>query len=199
MMAELGDDFLRSLVGAVDSAREDLEAFRSWQPAWFPSMAERTLASFVHDRIWDSLGQLLGPHDGLTMREAGVIREVVVGRYRLRLKRHDFDNRISNYPTQTALSFWIQEHDGMLPGTEEVRLAAGYRWDRETRSMGPALLSYRDGQDNVMWAVEIESPADAVTPIRVKQVDWPPAPRIELPSTRRGRVAPGNGDRSTEP
>lgn len=150
-MAELGDDFLRSLAGAVDSAREDLEAFRSWQPAWFPTMAERTLASFGHDRIWDSLGQLLGPHDG------------------------------------------------MLPGMEEVRLAAGYRWDRETRSMGPALLSYRDGQDNVMWAVEIESPADAVTPIRVKQVDWPPPPRIELPSTRQGRVAPGNGDRSTEP
>lgn len=37
----------------------------------------------------------------------------------------------------------------------EVRLAAGYLWSPETRSIGGAVISMRDGVDNIVWSVVI--------------------------------------------
>jgi hypothetical protein len=37
----------------------------------------------------------------------------------------------------------------------EVRLAAGYLWNPETRSIGDAVISMRDGVDNIVWSVVI--------------------------------------------
>ena len=186
----LGDKFLQALVGAVGGAREDLDAMRKWRPGWFPPMSDRCLANLIHDRLWAHMLELEGDRSAVTLHESGATREIVAGQFRLRLKRHHLDDRVSNYPTQTALDFWIQQNDGVLPGLEEITLAAGYRWDKETKTIGAPVISYRDGQENVIWAMELlgGSAADATsaaggggpTPITWTAVAGPELPVIDV-------------------
>lgn len=87
---------------------------------------------------------------------------------RLRVKRHHVGDMISTYPTRTAIEFWQQGNQYAFPGLEEVRIGVGYRWDRGTRQIGAPLLSLRDGKDNVIWAVELDEPAEGL------KVAWTP-------------------------
>jgi hypothetical protein len=82
----------------------------------------------------------------------------------LRIKRHHGENRISTYPTQTALAFYIQGPP-TLDGLELVTLAAGYRWDTELRRIEAPVISYRDGKDNPIWAVELDEPREGTSAI----------------------------------
>lgn len=182
----LGDKFLHALVGAVSGARDDLDAMREWRPGWFPPMSDRCLANLIHDRLWAHMLGLEGDHDAVTMHESGATREIVAGQFRLRLKRHHPDDRVSNYPTQTALDFWIQHNNGVLPGLEEITLAAGYRWDKEVKAIGAPVISYRDGQENVIWAMELlgGTAADVVNPADdggLTPITWTSVPGPELP------------------
>jgi hypothetical protein len=183
VLTALGDKFLQSLVIAVGGTRDDLEAMRGWRPSWFPTMSDRCLANLIHDRLWAHMSGSAGEEVDTTMYESGVTREITVGQqFRLRLKRHHLDDRVSNYPTQAALAFWIQQTDGVLPSMEEVTLAAGYRWHAETKSIGVPVISYRDGQENVIWAMELlgDASTDEVTSIAWAPVSTPDLPVIDV-------------------
>jgi hypothetical protein len=178
VVTELGDKFLEALVTALGGARIDLHDMREWRQSWFPTMHSRCLSNLIHDRIWARLVALIEPHAGAEVIERGPTREIAIGRHlRLRIKRHHAGDRISTYPTRTAIEFWQQNND-TLPGLEEVRVAVGYRWDPVTRLIGAPLVSLRDGKDNVIWAVELSEPAEG------EKVTWKPIeptlPTIDL-------------------
>jgi hypothetical protein len=129
-----------------------------------------------------TLATALADLSDVVVTDNGVLREFAVGPatevIRFRLKRHDMDGDISTYPTQLALEFLAQV-DGMLPGFHELHLIAGYRWDREERAMGGAVISLRDGVDNIKWEVDLNSagPAAGTTGLPVKPK--PSAPVID--------------------
>lgn len=201
VLRALGDKFLGRLIQAVEGARDDLEAMRDWQPDWFPLMSDRCLANLIHDRLWAHMLKPDYEPNDMTVHESGATREIIMGPFRLRLKRHHPDDRVSNYPTQTALEFWIQQNDGVLPGMEETTLAAGYRWHGDTKSIGAPVISYRDGQENVIWAVELQSgtPAEAVTSITWAPVA-PDLPVIEVAGTdHKDRAGTGTDGVPDEP
>jgi hypothetical protein len=169
VMAELGDKFLMALVGSVRGARSDIDAMREWRPGWFPTMHSRCLSNLIHDRIWARLIAAIESDPNTEVIEKGATREIAVGPHlRLRVKRHHFSDMISTYPTPTAIEFYQQGAQHSFPGLEEVRIAVGYRWERDTRAIGAPLLSLRDGMDNVIWAVELDEPAEGV------KVTWTP-------------------------
>lgn len=186
MLAALGDKFLQALVGAVSGTRDDLSAMRAWKPGWFPPMSDRCLANLIHDRLWAHMLGLEGEQATVTMHESGATREIVMGQFRLRLKRHHLDDRVSNYPTQTALDFWVQQNNGVLRGLEEITLAAGYRWDKEMKAIAAPVISYRDGQENVIWAMELlEGTAAGTVSVPGDSgaipITWTPVTEPELP------------------
>ena len=179
VLEELGDKFLEALVGAVRGARSDINDMRDWRPGWFPVMHSRVLSNLIHDRIWARLIAEIDSDPDTLVIEKGPIREVAVGLHvKLRVKRHHIGDRISTYPTRTAIEFWQQSTNFQIPGLEEVRIAVGYQWDPEVRRVGAPRLSLRDGKDNVIWAVELDEPAEGVA------VKWTPIeptlPSIEL-------------------
>jgi hypothetical protein len=175
---ELGDKFLESLVKSVRGTRDDIREMREWRPGWFPTMHTRCLSNLIHDRIWAQLVALIESDAAANVIEKGATREIAIGVHlRLRIKRHHAGDRISTYPTRTAIEFWQQNADA-LPGFEEVRIAVGYRWDPETRQIGAPLVSLRDGKDNVIWAIELSEPVEG------EKVTWrpiePTLPTIDL-------------------
>lgn len=88
-------------------------------------------------------------------------REIYVDtRYRIRFKKHEKFGGVSTYPTTAALEF-MEQVVPTLPGLEEIHLCAGYLWDSETREVGSAVLSLRDGIDHVVWMCEIPEPGVA--------------------------------------
>ncbi|MBX6168947.1 MAG: hypothetical protein IRY84_15085 [Thermobispora bispora] len=106
-------------------------------------------------------------------------------RYRLRAKRHGDDGTVSTYPTPGAVEFLFQPPaQEALSGLEEIRLIVGYTWDRETRTMGQAVLSLRDGQDEIVWLVDLPDPGTGyaggtVIPL-LPPADGPSSPVIQL-------------------
>ncbi len=155
-------------------------------------MSDRCLANLIHDRMWaHMLG--LGDENDVTMHESGVTREIVVGQIRLRLKRHNLGDRVSNYPTQTALEFWVQRREGILPGMEEITLAAGYRWHTDTKAIGAPVISYRDGRENVIWAMELGGGAfeGGVTPITWSPLGTPDLPIVDITGIGQGEAGSG--------
>jgi hypothetical protein len=191
VVTELGDKFLTALVGAVRGARSDINDLREWRPNWFPLMHSRVLSNLIHDRIWARLVADIDDDPATNVIEKGPTREVAVGPHlRLRVKRHHIGDKISTYPTRTAIEFWQQSTNYQIPGLEEVRIAVGYRWDPETREVGAPRLSLRDGKDNVIWAVELDEPAEGVA------VRWTPV-EPTLPSIEFGDLADETEDEGT--
>lgn len=181
VLGGLGDKFLLALSGSVVAAREDLAAFRSWKPSWFPAMSGRGLSNLIHDRIWDHLIRGVDDVDGVFPHDDGTTREIQVGtNFLLRIKRHRLGNRISTYPTATALGFYLQGEQQALEGLELVTLAAGYRWDSELREILSPVVSYRDGKDNPLWAVELDEPASGATSIKWNPLTLPDLPSVDL-------------------
>jgi hypothetical protein len=175
---ELGDRFLEAAAGTVGAARIDLGEMREWRPAWFPTMHSRCLSNLLHDRVWSHLVARVESDPAANVIERGPTREIAIGTHlRLRIKRHHIGDKISTYPTRTAIEFWRQNND-TLPGLEEVRVAVGYRWDPDARQVGAPVLSLRDGTDNVIWAIELSEPAAG------EKVTWTPIeptlPTIDL-------------------
>ena len=152
VLAGLGDKLPPALATAVDLTRDDLTAYRQWRPLWVASHSERGLAAWIHDRLWMHLVALLDGVPDVTLTDREPLREIGVGyNYKLRIKRHDLDDGIKTYPTQTALEFLAQV-PGQLPfdGMEEVHLIGGYRWIKDERQIGEAIISLRDGT-TVIW------------------------------------------------
>jgi hypothetical protein len=183
VLENLGDKFLIAFAGSVAAARSDIDAMCAWQPSWFPTMHSRCLSNLIHDRIWAHLLTTVEADQSATVRESGPTREVQVGtNFLLRIKRHRTGNHISTYPTQTALAFYLQNQQPTLDGLELITLAAGYRWDEELRKINAPVLSYRDGKDNPIWAVELDEPqaGTGTTAIRWTPLGVPDLPQVDF-------------------
>ncbi len=179
VLAELGDDFVRAFVDAVDGARDDHAALREWRPSWQASFTNRFLANFLHERIWDRLVRVIDGMSGVHIVDREPIREVKSGtKYSIRVKRHRPGDLISAYPTEAALAFW--SNDVLtLDGLESYSLALGYMWDADTRVAGEAVLSFRDGKDNPIWAVQLRRDGGVATGFTWTPVA-PDLPEIDL-------------------
>jgi hypothetical protein len=131
----------------------------------------------IHDRVWAHLIQRLDGDTDVVALDREPIRVFRVGpKYLIRVKRHGVDDKISTYPTQTALQFYMQGAQQLFPDLEEIRLAAGYLWNSEARSIGDAVISMRDGLDNVVWSAIIRfEPGEGVVGL------WPISPEPSLP------------------
>ena len=111
------------------------------------------------------------------------------GTDRVRIKRHDKKGRVSTYPTQAALEFLSQPPEQLvLDGLAEVPLIAGYQWNSTTHEIDPAVLSLRDGSDNVLWMIELPEPADDVSVEPITTPKAPEWPTIEFPNPRPGET-----------
>ncbi|MBM7411135.1 hypothetical protein JOE38_000958 [Clavibacter michiganensis] len=181
VLADLGDPFVQSFIAAVDGARDDFAEFRAWQPGWFPGFTARFTADFLHERIWARLIREVDGMEGITIRDREPVRELRSGTmYLLRIKRHHLDDRISAYPTEASRAFWGGT-TLTLEGLESVPLALGYYWDAEMRSVGDAVLSYRDGTDSPVWAVRLRREAASSRGFAWEPVS-PEMPELDLRS-----------------
>jgi hypothetical protein len=87
------------------------------------------------------------------------------------------DQRIPNSGSVGVL-FWAQ--GAQLPSLEAITLGAGYRWVTEERRVGPAVISYRDGKDNPIWAVELDEPDEGADTIGWRPITRPDLPGVDL-------------------
>jgi hypothetical protein len=179
---ELGEKVLYGIASAVQATKRDLREYREAHPAWAAQQTERGLANWLHDWLWAHLLEELSALPGVVFAERGPTREFRVGmRYLFRAKRHSAGDRISSFPTPTSLAFWSQRTGSLFPDAEEVRLAVGYRWDRDLRQIEDAVISLRDSTNDPVWAVTVGFVDDAGTiELRPLQADAPELPIITL-------------------
>ncbi|MER5196441.1 hypothetical protein ACWD3J_22945 [Streptomyces sp. NPDC002755] len=191
VLSGLGDKVIAGLARAVARTREDLAAYRESHLSWVSDSSERGLANWIHDRLWRHVCAEFDGHSGIGLSDREPTREITVGvNYRLRVKRHRLDGKVSSYATQTALEFYAQGVQEAFPGLEEVRLIAGYEWDADARSMGDAVLSLRDGEEDVIWLITLPEADTGMAgvparPIRPTEPE-PALPIIDLPATGSG-------------
>jgi hypothetical protein len=176
---DLGDKVVAIFSRAAQLTAQDLQLYRETHPNWVADASERGLANWIHDRLWAHSAQLLDGLPEITIVDQEPLREIYIGlRYRLRVKRHHEDGRVSLYPTQGALDFLEQQLP--LTGLEEVRLIVGYDWYSEERRMGPAVLSLRDGNEKLLWKEQLPDPGiSGVQPMTSQPKPGPTLPSIE--------------------
>jgi hypothetical protein len=179
VLDDLGDKVLGHLVRCADLGRDDWHTYRKDYPAWVAEASERGIANWLHDRMWAHARREFFEVDGVTVKNEEPVRELVVsGRYRVRLKRHKAGDKIAAYPTAAALKFWGQRNP--FAGFEVFTLGFGYRWDRETRTVGDALISMRKSlTSKPVWAVTLTGGSSAAEPIHRHPVE-PTLPTIDL-------------------
>lgn len=184
VLADLGEAFVHAFVDAVDGAREDFAEFRAWKPSWFVGFTNRFTANLLHERIWDRLIKSVAQQDGIHIVDREPVRELRSGtRYLIRVKRHHPGDRISAYPTEASSAFWSNSVL-TLEGLESFSLALGYMWDAEVRSVGDAVLSFRDGKDNPIWAIQLRRDTSAPTGFTWSPIA-PDLPEIDLTDVMR--------------
>ena len=190
MVSELGDKVV-AIVHAVNVAKKEFQQYRRQHPDWAGDNAARTLADMIHDWMWSDVKQQLDslPHVSLTDKDPK--REIAVQvhspdrlSYLLRIKLHHLDGRTSSYQTQSVMDFELQGATETFPGWGEVRLEAGYEWDKNTRTMGAPVLSLRHGRNNVIWVHQlpdrdVSGAGDIVSP---PAEPGPTPPVVEVPA-----------------
>ena len=152
--------------------------------------SSRGLANWVHDRMWYHVVSSLEHLDHIFIVDKGPVREIVVeGTYRIRLKRHDKRGRVRTYPTKTALAFLSQPPEQLvLFGFDKVHLIAGYQWESTTHEIGPAVLSLRDGLDNLVWMIELPAPDAGTSVSSINGPYRPESPEIGFPEDDTGEA-----------
>ena len=166
----LGDKVVQAIADAVDNARDDLAEYRAIQPGWVADHSERGLANWMHDRVWARLRATLDSVPGVILHESGPTREITVNDYvRVRIKRHDTAGNVTAYPTLASAEFFAQPTATSFEGMEQIHVVAGYRWLKDSRDVAEAVLSLRDGIDNIIWQVELSgrAPVSAAVPVPV--------------------------------
>ena len=119
--------------------------------------------------------------DNVVIRDNDPTREVwYQNQYQIRIKRHSSEDKISTYPTATALEFWSNGQP-TIPGLESHTLALGYRWDPELRDIGEAILSYRTGIEDPVWAAVLKGTQENLSGFIVERMS-PELPDIDLSS-----------------
>lgn len=156
---DLGDKFISAFIESVGSARDDLESFRSYRPAWSINFSKRFVANFIHERIWDAMIRSVNDYPDVTVIDAEPTRQINFGmNYTLRFKRHTDKLVIKNYPTSGAMAFWTNRATTpTLPGLETWTLAMGYIWESDLGEIGDTILSFRDGKDHPIWSVTLRN------------------------------------------
>lgn len=183
VLDDLGAELLELFDRATVSAGEDYAEYRQSHPGWVVDNTERTLAGWIHDRIWAHLRTLLESRTDVRLIDNEPTREIRVARdceYVIRVKRHGEMDAIHSYPTKTALRFWGEPP--ALPGFEEIHLALGYRWDADVRAMGETVISYRTTMGKTQWAEAIESRAEGTSVSPLHSVPSAPVPSLDLSS-----------------
>lgn len=197
----LGDKVINILGQAVILTRQDLERYQQALPGFVPQHSQRGLANWISDRLWHHVMTLSDGIPDIFIFDKGATREMVVGfNYRLRIKRHDKKARVEAIPTQTALEFFSQPPVQLqLEGLEQVNLTAGYIWLKDSHEIGPAVLSFRDGKDNVIWCEELPDTAQlpVVEPLHAGEEPEKPVLEPRRSALRRdvmegGDVAPAD-------
>ncbi|QLF84844.1 hypothetical protein SEA_BBQVALINDRA_34 [Gordonia phage BBQValindra] len=178
---DLGDKFLMAFVQSVTGASEDLRALGEWRPEWYVTYSQRFIANFIHERMWARTTREVSSHPDVHVVDKEPTRQIVVGSYVIRFKRHKPTLQIRSYPTAGALAFWTNR--ASLPGMDQHSLALGYIWDAESGQIQSAIVSYRDGTDNPIWSVTVQEGAEAtdgaVQGITHAAID-PSLPQIDL-------------------
>jgi hypothetical protein len=194
VISDLGDKVTSGLAVMVAQTRSDLSVYRRTFPGWVAGSTDRGLLNWCHDRSWAHLQRIFEGVADVSFVDSPPLREMYVGtRYRMRMKKHDVEDRVSTYQTQGALAFLEQEIQGALDGLEEVRLIAGYRWDNELRQIGEPVISLRDGTE-VIWAHVLAEPDGALVSetIPIAPPSGPRAPTIDMPGLEaRPEATPG--------
>jgi hypothetical protein len=192
VVSELGDKVTDAIVRAVAVARDQFELYRQQHPAWAAENAARTIAGMIHDWMWAELKQQLDLLPHVNMVDKDPRREIAVQvqspdrlSYLMRIKLHHLDGRTSSYQTQTVIDFELQGRSQTFPGWDEVRLEAGYEWDKDARTMGAPVISLRDGRNNVVWVHELPdqaapSQAGGGTMMSPPSKPGPTAPVVEV-------------------
>lgn len=193
VVAALGEKVIEALAAAIPRTRLDMDRYRRSLPDIVATSSSRGMANWFHDCVWHHVVSELQDKDGIVIVDKGPVREVTVDRtYRVRIKRHDRKGRVSTYPTQTALEFLSQPPEQLvLHGLAQIRLIAGYQWDSTTHEIGPAVLSLRDGMDNVRWMIELPESDDGTSVSPITHPIPPEAPKIEFPNEHIGETEAG--------
>lgn len=181
VLETLGDKVLEAIVGAVSATRADLSLYRQRLPDIVASHSPRGLANWIHDRLWHHLVTELEEQDDVRILDRGPTREIYIDeRYRVRVKRHSRKGAVASYPTRAALEFMEQSQLFGFDSSTEHHLIVGYEWDQGRFEIGRAVLSMRDGIDNLVWLVVLEDEhAQAVTPM-ARPVQSPSRPMIDV-------------------
>jgi hypothetical protein len=185
VLTDIGEKAARAFALSVQRAKRDLLTYRQTFPQWVADHSERGLANWINDRIWAHLRVLAEDVSTMTATEKGPLREMTVGlNHRFRVKRHDEEGNVASFPTPSFLEFASQPVT-QLPGMEEIRLIAGYDWNKDRRDMGAAVISLRDGKDNVIWKEPLAEIKDeeggGTAPVVVPEQPGPTSPTIEVP------------------
>ncbi len=179
VISDLGALFIHAVINAVSLARRDYDQYRGEHPDWCSSHANRTLACFIHDRIWFHLIAAIGEMDNVAIRDNDPTREVwYQNQYQIRIKRHSSTDMISTYPTATAVEFW-SNGQATIPGLESHTLALGYRWDPELREVCETILSYRTGIEEPVWAAVLKGTQENISGFTWEPIS-PQLPDIDL-------------------
>ncbi|MEI6623633.1 MAG: hypothetical protein WCP28_17215 [Actinomycetes bacterium] len=162
--SELGDKIIAAMVAAHAQTVIDLDTYRAELIDFVSESSIRGHANWIHDRMFANLARLVDDHPDVVIQDNGTTRQIMVSqRHRIRVKRHHDDGNISVYETQTALEFCLQGPQTLFPELDEIRLMAGYMWDDATGEMGLAVLSLRDGTNNVVWVEVLPGQGEVVS------------------------------------
>ncbi|HEU0131453.1 MAG TPA: hypothetical protein VFQ85_10745 [Mycobacteriales bacterium] len=180
--ADLGDKVVAAFVEAVALTRADLTLYREAFPGWVARHSERGLANWIHDAFWAHAAAILDGVPGVTLVDREPRREIGIGySYRIRLKRHHLDGHVATYPTEGALEFLAQPAQETFDGLSETHLIAGYEWDEDTRAIGDALISLRDGSV-IIWKEPLVDDEEDGGVVAVPSVRGPVPPVISDPA-----------------
>lgn len=175
VLADLDDVFVRAFVDAVEGAEDDRRTIIVEHPDWYATFTQRHVASFLHERIW---GRMLPTFDelGLDVTDRKPVRQVVVGAYVVRFKRHRADDDISTFPTDAAVRFWANTAQPPLFKDGSLSLAMGYLWGGD-RIVSP-LMSLRTSIHEALWVRQLvretgEEEAAVIRPMEVETADLP--------------------------
>lgn len=81
VMMEFGDKFFVVFVGIIRDMCFDIVDMWNWWLGWFLIMYSWCLFNFIYDRIWVYLVIFIVSNLGISIKDKGVICEIVVGVY----------------------------------------------------------------------------------------------------------------------
>lgn len=163
VVSTLGNAFVGAFVDAVEGSEQDRRTILVEHPDWYATFTQRHVASFLHERLW---GRMLPTFSQLQLNtiDKEPVREVVVGPYSIRFKRHNVDDDISTFPTDSAVRFWANTAQPALIEGDPMSLAMGYLWDGD-HIVSP-LISLRASIHEALWVRQlVREPSGEETPV----------------------------------